>query len=48
MNCWFGESPIRQGTDDDFARRLRKGAGANPTASSATRVAGTAIQGFNV
>src|ERR1017187_317492 len=26
----------------DFARRLRKGAGADPTASGATRVAGTA------
>ena len=29
-------------TDADFARRLRKGAGADPTASGATRVAGTA------
>jgi len=28
--------------DADFARRLRKGAGADPTASGATRVAGTA------
>ena len=27
--------------DSDFARRLRKGAGADPTASGATRVAGT-------
>lgn len=30
--------------DADFARRLRKGAGADPTASGAVRVAGTAIQ----
>ena len=29
-------------TDADFARRVRKGAGAEPTASGATRVAGTA------
>jgi hypothetical protein len=28
-------------TDADFARRLRRGAGADPTASGATRVAGT-------
>jgi hypothetical protein len=28
-------------TDKDFARRLRKGAGADPTASGATRVAGS-------
>ena len=27
--------------DKDFARRLRKGAGADPTASGATRVAGS-------
>jgi hypothetical protein len=31
-----------EGTDDpDFSRRLRKGAGADPSASGATRVAGT-------
>ena len=27
--------------DADFARRLRKGAGADPTASGATRIAGS-------
>lgn len=32
----------RSRADTDFARRLRKGAGADPTASGATRVAGTA------
>jgi hypothetical protein len=32
---------LPEGTDKDFARRLRKGAGADDTASGATRVAGS-------
>ena len=32
--------PVRNNSDPDFVRRLRKGAGADPSASGATRVAG--------
>jgi hypothetical protein len=32
---------VSAGADADFARRLRKGAGADPTASGATRIAGS-------
>jgi hypothetical protein len=40
--AWIAVSGLDSPTDaKDFARRLRKGAGADPTASGATRVAGT-------
>ena len=40
--AWIAVSGLDNATDaKDFARRLRKGAGADPTASGATRVAGT-------
>lgn len=40
--AWIAVSGLDDGTDaKDFARRLRKGVGADPTASGATRVAGT-------
>ena len=40
--AWVAVEGQEGTTDADFARRLRKGAGADPTASGATRVAGTA------
>lgn len=40
--AWIAVSGLDNASDaKDFARRLRKGAGADPTASGATRVAGT-------
>jgi hypothetical protein len=40
--AWIAVSGLDSAADaKDFARRLRKGAGADPTASGATRVAGT-------
>jgi hypothetical protein len=40
--AWVAVSDLSNGEDaKDFARRLRKGAGADPSASGATRVAGT-------
>src|ERR1700733_9604284 len=40
--AWVAVSDLSSGEDaKDFARRLRKGAGADPSASGATRVAGT-------
>src|SRR5271169_5671998 len=40
--AWIAVSGLDNAGDaKDFARRLRKGAGADPTASGATRVAGT-------
>ena len=40
--AWIAVSGLDNAADaKDFARRLRKGAGADPTASGATRVAGT-------
>ena len=40
--AWVAVSDLTNGEDaKDFARRLRKGAGADPSASGATRVAGT-------
>jgi len=40
--AWIAVSGLSDSDDPkDFARRLRKGAGADPTASGATRVAGT-------
>ncbi len=40
--AWVAVSGLSSGEDaKDFARRLRKGAGADPSASGATRVAGT-------
>lgn len=41
FQAWVAVDNPAQATDADFARRLRKGAGADPTASGATRVAGT-------
>ena len=41
--AWVAVSGLKSGEETkDFARRLRKGAGADPSASGATRVAGTA------
>ena len=41
FQAWVAVDNPSSTTDADFARRLRKGAGADPTASGATRVAGT-------
>ena len=41
--AWVAVSGLKSGEEtQEFARRLRKGAGADPSASGATRVAGTA------
>ena len=42
FQAWVAVENPEDATDADFARRLRKGAGADPTASGATRVAGSA------
>lgn len=39
--AWLAVESPEKATDADLARRVRKGAGADPTASGATRVAGT-------
>lgn len=39
--AWIAVSDLAEDQTKDFARRLRKGAGADPSASGATRVAGT-------
>lgn len=40
--AWVAVSDLKKGEETkDFARRLRKGAGADPSASGATRIAGT-------
>lgn len=42
FQAWVAVERAGKPADADFARRLRKGAGADPTASGATRTAGTA------
>jgi hypothetical protein len=42
FQAWVAIANESGATDADFARRLRKAAGADPTASGATRVVGTA------
>lgn len=39
--AWLAVENLSNTTDADFTRRVRKGAGADPTASGATRIAGT-------
>ncbi len=39
--AWIAVSDLPEDQAKDFARRLRKGAGADPSASGATRIAGT-------
>lgn len=41
FQAWLAVDNPTGAADADFSRRLRKGAGADPTASGATRVAGT-------
>lgn len=41
FQAWVAVQNAQGSSDIDFARRLRKGAGADPTASGATRMAGT-------
>ncbi len=40
FQAWVAVDNPGQGTDADFSRRLRKGAGADPSASGATRTRG--------